>query len=63
MKVADLLQSRRWHAVLRAAGFLVSHEAQEDVAALRVAVLVDGHVCALAVATSAACSAHVSSIS
>ena len=51
MKVADLLQKRP-HAVLGAADALVSHEAQEDVAALRVAVLVDGHVCALAVVTA-----------
>ena len=52
MKVADLLQNRP-HPVLFAADILVTHESQEDVAALRVSVLVDGHVSALAVANSA----------
>ena len=46
MEVADLLE-RRPHPVLRAADILVTHESQEDVAALRVAVFVDGHVSAL----------------
>ena len=51
MKVADLLQ-RRSHPVLRAADVFVTHESQEDVASLRVAVLVDGHVSALPVAVA-----------
>lgn len=53
MEVADLLQ-RRAHPVLRTADILVTHEAQEDVAALGIAVLVDGHVRALLAAAGSA---------